>query len=724
MAKTIVAGDTAIGICTADIGIPPYQRAGGKWKENKSHKKILFLSSVLNEFPIGAVVIHAEKDTAEQYLMDGQQRRETFDEMLRIRPLLDILCEKFTQDPADFREKYVEFLTTHFYEADGLGPFDPLTPGVKVIIQLREVYGKRTTSGGHKIYPFEKKFLNSKRIVGNPYVSTDGSFKGEDLITGLIRCHTDGAMKLLPVENEEEKKTYAAAVLDKLGITGFIPFGGNQPEPVRVQKSKDAVINTLSNSSVEIKEVASLLHQFHQKVSGCSIGKIIFTADENADGTEYELPTIFRLINDGGEDMHPTELLASAPRWIGSNAQFTLDASCEPFISSIIASLKKDPSAVTSKWFVCASFAKAIDELNKGGGDKYKQAGLLFEPNKKFGPKEYETGFRMKSLFHSHSVTDKDWLSLYTIGKTDDVWTKNSELSELSTIFQLIGEDRYFFQMRRWGWSIAHKIIDGRSRTSRDTYGMLAALRILFLRHPGVTAGSGWTQKKKFILPARKFFDYFVYRNIGSMMFPAGGADSEMKNMLDEMKNNPIFTPNVTKANWENLIDRLVDEGKDITNKDYTHSEKPPKDENANWANWTRLLLAHIYTITHNFCPDETVKYHVDHIIPKDLWQDYCNADPANINQCHNFANLMFLDAAANEKKSNKKLSEVYADPHTRNFIHKFGGIEETSDKFDEYSKTITNDSHSKLATERKALLKDKFIDERAKFLMKEEWWT
>jgi len=722
MAKTTVTSDTAIGICTADIGIPPYQRAGGKWKDNNSHKKILFLSSVLNEFPVGAVVIHAEKNTDEQFLMDGQQRREAFDEMLRIRPLLDIICGKFTQDPAEFGAKYVEFLTTHFYEADELGPFDPLTPGIKTIIQLREAYGKRTSSSGHKIYPFERIFLNPTRIIGNPYLSADGSFKGEDLITKLISCHTDTAIKGMPLDDDDEKMAYAEAVLDKIGITGFKPFAGTQPVDVRLQKSKDAVINTLSTSSVKIKDVASLLHQFFQKISGCNVGKIIFTADENEEGTEYELPTIFRLINDGGEDMHATELLASAPRWIGTNAQFALHASVKPFISTIIAELKKDHSTPTSKWFVCASFAKAIDELNEATGDKYKRAGLLFEPYTTFGPKQYETGFRMLSLFHYHSVTDKDWLSLYKINKTDDAWTKISELSELNTIFQLMGEDLYFKQMGRWGWPIASKIIRGRGRSSRDTVGMLAALRILFLRVPGLTTGSNWTKKKKFILPARKWFDHFVFKNIGSMVFAAPGADAKMKGMLNEMKNDSTLVPSVTRTEWEELIDRLLDEGKDNTTEDYTHSAALPKAVGADWADWTRLLLAHIYTITRNLCPDDTVNYHVDHIIPKDLWQDYCNADPNNVNHCHNFANLIFLDEAANLQKSNKKLSEVWTNVHTRNFIHKFGGIENTEDKFNEYSEPIAADTHSKLATERKVLLKDKFIEMRANYLTEEEW--
>ena len=724
MGKTVVAGDTAIGICTSEIGIPPYQRAGGKWKEQNGHKKILFLSSVLNEFPVGAVVIHAEKNTDEQFLMDGQQRRETFNEMLKIRPLLDILCGKFTQDPEDFEAKYVEFLTEEFYDADDLGAFDPLTPGVNLMIQLRKAYGKRGTTGGHKIYPFEKLFINPARINANPYVSHDGSFKGEDLITRLISCHTDTAIKNLPTDTEEQKKAYAAAILDKLGIAGFIPYGGRQDLAVRTQKSKDAVINSLSNSSVEIKEVASLLHQFYQKVSGTQLAKIIFTADADDDATEYELPTIFRLINDGGEQMHRIELLASAPRWIGTNAQFTLDASVEPLISDIISKLKKDPAAPTTRWFVCAALAIAIDELNGDGGNPFKQAGLLFEPLTNFTPKEFQIGFRMKSLFESHSVTDKDWLSLYKIDKGEDCWIKIDELLELKTMFQLLGEDSYFKQMRRWGWPISSKIIRGRNRSSRDTVGMLAALRILFKRNPGIVPGDDWTQKKKFLIPARKWFDHFVYHNLGSMVFSAPGADGKMKNMLDSMVADSTLEPSVTKVQWEELMDKLIDEGLNVQNQDYTNRDKLPKADGVDWADWTRLLLAHIYTTTHNFCPNDEVKYHVDHIIPKDLWHTFCDADPSNVNHCHNIANLMFLDDAANINKSNKKLSEIWGHVHTRDFIHKFGGIEKTEDKYNKFSAPITDATHSELAAERKAFLKDEFVTARQKLFTEEEWWS
>jgi hypothetical protein len=724
VAKSVVLSDTAIGICTSDIGIPPYQRKGGQWKENSSHKKILFLSSVLNEFPVGAVVIHAEKNSTEQFLMDGQQRREVFNEMLAIRPLLDLLCGKFGNDPADFETQYTEFLQEKFYETDELGGFDPLTPGIKIIVQLRKAYGKRTTqvSTGNKTYPFEKHFINESRINANPYVvNADKSFKGEKLIQGLIDCHNNAVIKAMPLDDDDQKKAYAEAVLDELGITGFIPYGGKGSEATRLQRSKNSVINKLSLNSVNIKEVSSLLHSFYQKVSGCGIGKIVFTADPEEDGTELELPTIFRLINDGGEKMKRVELLASAPRWIGTNAKVDIDASTQPLISSNIAELKSISSVETNKWLVCAALGKSIDELNESTGNKFKQADLLFEPLKKLNPPAIEIGFKMKSLFKNHSVTDKDWLNLYRIDKTDEVWTEISELSDLQTIFQLLGEDKYFKQMRVWGWPIVSKIVRGHTRTSRDTYGMLAALRILFRRNPGVVPGSDWAQKKNFILPARKYFDRFVYHNIGSMVFSPSGADGKLKTELDNMTADNNSKPGVTKEDWKSLIDSLLDDGINVESKDYTKSDEKPKD--GDWANWTRLLLAHIYTITDNVCPNPASKYHVDHIIPKDLWQDYCNADPDNTNHCHNFANLMFLDDTANEKKSAKKLSEVWGNAHTRDFISKFGGIEKTEANFQKYS-SIDDNTHSNLVTERKTLLKEKFIEMRAKFLTEEESWT
>ena len=49
----------------------------------------------------------------------------------------------------------------------------------------------------------------------------------------------------------------------------------------------------------------------------------------------------------------------------------------------------------------------------------------------------------------------------------------------------------------------------------------------------------------------------FVYHNLGSMVFSAPGADVKMKNMLDEMKANSAKQPSVTKAQWENLIDKV-----------------------------------------------------------------------------------------------------------------------------------------------------------------------
>ena len=190
------------------------------------------------------------------------------------------------------------------------------------------------------------------------------------------------------------------------------------------------------------------------------------------------------------------------------------------------------------------------------------------------------------------------------------------------------------------------------------------------------------------------------------------------------MKANSAKQPSVTKAQWENLIDKLIDEGKNVQDEDYTNRDKLPKANGVDWADWTRLFLAHIYTTNHKFCPDDGVKYHVDHIIPRDLWQTYCEADEENTNQCHNIVNLMLLDDAANLNKSNKKLNEIWSHAHTRDFIHKFGGIEKTQAKYNKFSEPITENTHAELAAERKTFLKDEFLAARQKLFTEEEWWT
>lgn len=733
MGSTQVEGATTTELTDNEIKIPSYQRKGGKWNEKKGMKKILFCISLVSDYPIGSVVVHTDSSSNEKFLMDGQQRREAVNEISKIRPFLFILDNYFSSSHEGWQDKLTELLLVDFFGvkkkgADYDGDFDPITrPGIQTIIDLRECYGKRGTKDNHAIYPLEKKILHS-RIQGHPYVWGNKQFKGEEFAKKLVECYGDTQLDACDLNTEDGKTEYIERLLDILGINSF-----TGADAAREQRSKQVVVKKFATYAEEFNRAIRTIYRFNYKTMTAKIGKITFTASEEEE-LEFDLPTIFRLINDGGQPLTRVELLASAPRWTGTAAHVTIDGSALGLINPIISELKPNNTVRTSKWHICAAFAQALDSVNMDMEEPLKTMDLLLQKlslkNQDKVNAALEEGFRLRSLFSKHSVQDKSWLSLYEPEADDQFFTHISELQDFAQMLQILGADPYFKQMRRWGWPLLDGLAKS-TRSARDTHCVLAALLILFRRVEGLKHNSTAAKKKKFTLPARRYLDKFVYHRINGLLIPAGGADETLKTELDKLKKvdgqgKPTYKPKIEPSDWETLLTTVLEDGLGH-NGNYTQADKEPKD--GDWPSWARLLLAHIYTMravedTNSFFASPDTKYHVDHIIPKQIWQEF-HEGTSKVHHCHNLANLMLMDDTSNIHKNQRKLSEI-TEQHTKDVIVKWGGIPE--DKFTELSEISTtgdtNDTHNLMVEIRKDLLISKFLESREKCLTKDgKWW-
>ena len=129
--------------------------------------------------------------------------------------------------------------------------------------------------------------------------------------------------------------------------------------------------------------------------------------------------------------------------------------------------------------------AQALDSVNRDMEQPLKTMDLLVEKLSLKDQKKVnialEEGFRLRSLFSKHSVQDKSWLSLHKTEADDQFFTHISELQDFTQMLQILGDDPYFKQMRRWGWPLLDGLAKS-TRSARDTYCVLAALLILFRR--------------------------------------------------------------------------------------------------------------------------------------------------------------------------------------------------------------------------------------------------
>ena len=319
-------------------------------------------------------------------------------------------------------------------------------------------------------------------------------------------------------------------------------------------------------------------------------------------------------------------------------------------------------------------------------------------------------------------------------------------------ILKILGADSYFKRMGEWGWPIItglHGNSSNGMQYQRDTYALLAGLRLLWIRFDRPNAGSNWNGGfKKFTLASRRMIDYWVYHQCGSMMMPPPGADGKLNKWLrrvasgssddDAPDTQGDWLPNITDKQWTDLLVKIIDDGLcrnadvDEPYKDYTHRNSIPSEKT--WANWTRLLLVHQYSTLGltKHGGDGDVTYEMDHIIPKSNWDAYVanganEEEKASRNKAHNYVNFCLLDKTANISKLNHELThpDVAANGHTIDVLKTHAFIPNEGTNYSDLSGALTDDHYEKLKELRKPFLIDKFIKLREKmFQVQTNWWS
>ena len=734
MGKTTVSPTTVLDLLNSPIKLPAYQRAK-RW-DNK--KKFQLLLSVLCDFPIGSVVLHREKDAEDLWLMDGQQRRAALNEMCSAKQFRNIFLwmdEVFTTEVDTFEDKlriYVlnEFLkaTTDAGEVEDF-EYDPLDwhqdadkgekegkEYLRQLVRLRRRIGKRTskkyTETSTSVYPFETLLVQKGWFEEGRFpFRKDGEFDPAAIHDFVYKYRNDST------RNHQDANDFISYFHDEAPSCEWLKDSNGNTD-----KKKILFTKSITEHYEDIIEIINISYKIRKKIESHNLGKIEYEEDSNTVSSGYDLPSIFRFINDLGAPMEDVELFASAGRWVGTSAQPTLTEKMKERTLDLISELKiHDASAPTTKWHICCVYSKAFYEINSGGSNSPWWLGYQKKASvaKTTDPKSMRAGFILFSLFHSDSVSKVDWSSTFKIGKDEDAWKDETALSDYSEISKLVMSDQYFERLFSWKRTIPE--LSGEKETSRDIGLLTAGIRQIWLNQNRPKAASQWSNRKNFILETRKLFDYFVYQKIGKMMIPAGGGDQALKDGIANIRNGII--PKVESSDWTKLIEKIIDEGLDLNNEDYTSKDVRPSDSAQ--AKWSRILLTHIYSINGLAAPGDD-EYHVDHIVPKEKWQEYFNTldehERGDKNHTNNLVNLCLLDKDTNAAKNDKGLDHesISNNIAMKSAIVKYAGIPES--KFSDFA-NANDDTYNNLKNERIEFLKTDFLKNRKEKFLKDETW-
>lgn len=538
MASVNATGSNVNGIMALDISIPSYQRAGGRW-ETKDKLDLLF--SILSSYPIGSFVLHAEDVGGnEKMLMDGQQRREALFEMLQLRPIFVWLNSIFGTSSEGFEEKLRTYILKHYLKAlstDEEIDYDPITAvgGFGLLSQLRINLGDTTNRTitystdpvdrvPFKMFNLETKFMRLDLFeMGRPpwcAPGTAGLRFNPNTIWIHLADYISTYQSMIPFDTDAKKEHFVDTTL--LRMNGTYKSSARKSRDDRRAEMKRHLLASMDEISGFVERLAELL----QTIKTHEVGKIELIAPGDEERTDFDLSAVFRLINDGGEGLEPVEILASAPRWNGRIAQLNIDDDFDSFAEDIFGQIKRRAGDHTTKWHVAAAYRSLFDHINNEL-TKLKRPSLLVEsfPGNPNDDKKMLEGFKLKSLFSSYKSTEeKCWKRLCSIPTDEDFWTHKDALGDYCIILKILGGDQYFKHMGGWGWPIITGLHGGSSASmqkQRDTYALLAGLRLLWIRFGSPDAGSNWAGDfKRFTLASRKMIDYWVYHQCGSMMMP------------------------------------------------------------------------------------------------------------------------------------------------------------------------------------------------------------
>ena len=277
-------------------------------------------------------------------------------------------------------------------------------------------------------------------------------------------------------------------------------------------------------------------------------------------------------------------------------------------------------------------------------------------------------GFQILSLLTRGDVRNDSWQSLYSIPGAH--WTGDELINELRKATRILWRDPFFKNLKKWGFTMMTLIGERASQT------FLAICHKRWKRHgsPSVGAAGDKNNREAYCKDLRKTFDRFACQHLHGQW--TGGAD---KTLIDEIiKAGPDEDGNYSDVEsapnsiddtggWHGAISKLVNDGELVAGDDMTNKLKKPVSK-SNYNSKMRLILVYHAVLANLDFPsdleeDEVINIDVEHIIPKNSWNNFLSAldepDYSEANKTHSLGNLCLLGYNANRSKNNKTLDEL-----------------------------------------------------------------
>ena len=278
-------------------------------------------------------------------------------------------------------------------------------------------------------------------------------------------------------------------------------------------------------------------------------------------------------------------------------------------------------------------------------------------------------GFQILSLLTTGDVRNDAWQSMYS--ETGEHWTNDNLINDLRKATKILWRDPFFKNLKQWQFSMMTLLGERASQT------FLAICHKRWQRHGSPSLGGAGDKdaREAYCKDMRKTFDRFAFQHLHGQW--TGGADQKL---IDEIKNagpddNGAYSevesaPNTNDdtGGWHGAISKLINDGELVAGDDLTNRSKKPVS-GSNYNPKMRLILVYHAVLANLDFPSDLeedeneLKIDVEHIIPKNSWNDFLSAtnepEYSRANKTHSLGNLCLLGYNANRSKNDKTLDEL-----------------------------------------------------------------
>jgi hypothetical protein len=658
-----------------DIRLPRFQRKS-TWTQETRFQLAL---SLFKGYPLGTVVVKAGARTVQgvdvptTYLLDGRQRRETFERLVNPEELwrwaaVALKLRANTPD-AVVVERFLEYVNDYFFGLEDWQQ-EPLHEDQISAAAPEEEHPEDDRTGEASTGDSDPDQDRSSQPVTESTPAAGDLALATQVILAVHPIREAGRRSRLRDPFDFSRFVDQLEYLDRdssgrrfVNIDSLLNWVTYRRSQSRLREgdsgslTEDAFIGWLTDgrevSNIDglrqlvterwpsLERTLALIQSLEAKVRSSTIGLI----EIRGKATPEDEKKIFEIINTAGAKLTAAEILSATPAW-------NVEVNAPPIVVAntreLFAQLKVEFQEPVRRWDVAATLLDRVVPHSE----------LVFGPAriwpwKDIKAKQFERkvtlGFQVLSGYYQRRLSKSHIADLTAVSSVR--WDTLELEASIEAAMRRLRDTWFFTYLDAWRFSFAQFM--------SDAIALDFLLETVFdweqKGSPAAGAALNLFRKNGIIR-----FDRLVYEYLTDQW--RGSSDSRIARNLQTIasRQHDGVEAQIRVDDWESLVNEV--RGGELGGRSYLDRLDPRM----------RLLLTYAMVILQLRPDDANEAIEVDHIIPQRLFSE--GVDRALRSQVHHLGNLQLLPRSLNAFKSDRRLAEI-TDVNVMDGVEKFSRV-------------------------------------------------